>query len=158
MKKVILPILFSALLLGCATQNMAPRQSLPTTQTYDAPKNTVWPLLVSEVGLKYPVRAVEKESGLLTTDFVLLPAGYNNAQMGRWGFPPGGFLATWAGLRMQMSVLVTEPEPGKTHIVIRTHYEAFENNVSKSWVVCESNGGLENEILTRIAQQLPSKP
>ena len=158
MKKVILPILFSALLLGCATQNMAPRQSLPTTQTYDAPKNTVWPLLVSEVGLKYPVRAVEKESGLLTTDFVLLPAGYNNAQMGRWVFPPGGFLATWAGLRMQMSVLVTEPEPGKTHIIIRTHYEAFENNVSKSWVVCESNGGLENEILTRIAQQLPSKP
>jgi hypothetical protein len=104
------------------------------------------------------VRAVEKDSGLLTTDFVSMPAGYNNARMNQWVFPPGGFLATWAGLRMNLSVLVTEPQPGKTQVSVRTHYEAFENNVSKSWVVCQSNGSLENGILTRISQQLPTKP
>jgi hypothetical protein len=141
-------------LAGCVT---APQQTqpLPTDQTFSAPKNTVWPLLVSEVGLNYPVKAVEKESGLLTTDFVSMPAGYDNANMGRWVFSPGGFLATWNGLRMNMSILVTEPEPGKTHVVIRTHYEAFENNFSHSWIVCQSNGSLEHEILSHIAEHLP---
>ena len=64
-------------------------------------------------------------------------------------------MATWDGLRMNMSVLVTEPEAGKTHVAIRTHYEAFENNVSHSWIVCKSNGTVEHEILAHIAQQLP---
>lgn len=155
MKKTIASVFLIALLAaGCVT---APQQSqpLPTEHTFDAPKSAVWPLIVSEIGLKYPVRAVEKDSGLLTTDFVSMPAGFNNANMGHWVFSPGGFLATWAGLRMNMSVLVTEPEAGKTHVVIRTHYEAFENNVSHSWIVCQSNGSLENEVFMRIGEQLP---
>jgi hypothetical protein len=153
MKTIIKALLLITLAAGCVT---APRQtqSLPTDQTFNATKNAVWPLLVSAVGLDYPVKAVEKESGLLTTDFVSISSGYNNMNMGRWVFPPGGFLATWDGLRMSMSVLVTEPEPGKTHVVIRTHYEAFENNVSHSWIVCQSNGSVEHEILARIAEQL----
>ncbi|MEK6551874.1 MAG: hypothetical protein AABZ54_00295 [Bacteroidota bacterium] len=43
-------------------------------------------------------------------------------------------------------------EPGKTMVTINAHYEAFENNVSKSWIVARSNGSVENKILTGIEQ------
>ena len=152
MKKILVIPLLAALLCGCATSPVA--EKLPTSQIYAAPKDKVWPLVVSEVGLQYPVKAIEKESGLLTTDFVNLDAGYDNGEMGRWVFPPREFLATWNGLRVTLSVLVVELEPGKTQVSIQTHYEAFENNVQHAWIVCDSNGSLENGILTQIAQKL----
>jgi len=165
MKNIITPILFAVLLAGCATQSTAPRQALThaehlrrTSRTYDAPKSAVWPLVVSEVDRMGPVRAVEKDSGLLTTDFVSMQAGYNYSEIGGLVIPPGSFLAIWAGLRMKLSVLVTEPETGKTQVTIRTHYEAFDRNVSKSWIVCQSTGALELVILTRISQQLTGRP
>ena len=119
-----------------------------------AHKNTVWPKIIAEVGLQYPVQALEKESGLITTQFVTLPAGYGNYGSGKWIYKPGGFLATWDGLRMNMRILAVEIEPGKTQVTINCHYEAFENNVSKAWQVVRSNGSLENGILTRIEQNL----
>ena len=155
--KIIPFFLFIVTVAGCATQSSAPRQALPTSRIYDAPKNVVWPIVVQEIGLNYPVKAVEKDSGLLTTDLVSMPAGYDNMRMNEWVFPPRFFLATWGGLRMTMSVLVTEPETNRTQVLIRTHYEAFENNVSHLWIVCESNGGLENSLLGRIADQLATK-
>lgn len=154
--KLVLPVLAITLGLGCATQNVAVRPAIPTALTFNAPKSAVWPLLISEVALKYPVKAVEKDSGLLTTDFVSMPAGFGNMHMDRWVFPPRSFLPVWNGLRMNLTALATEPEPGKTRLLIRTHYEAFESNVLKSWIVCESNNSLENEILTQIAQLLSS--
>lgn len=155
MKAIAILLLVAVSLVGCATtQPDAPRQTLPASQTFDSSKDAVWTALVAEVGQRFPVKAVEKESGLLTTDFVSMPAGFNNRNAGQWIHPPGGFLATWDGLRMRMSVLVTEPAPGKTNVAIRTHYESFENNVSKSWVVSETNGGLEHSILRSVASSV----
>ena len=77
--------------------------------------------------------------------------------MKRYIFPPGGFLATWAGLRMSMRIMAIEAEPGETMVTINTHYEAFEDNVSKSWLVARSNGAVENRILTSIEPKLGLK-
>lgn len=155
MKALATVLIAAVALVGCATAPSAPpRPDLPTSQSFDAPKDVVWTALVEQVALRFPVKAVEKESGLLTTDFVAMPAGFNNREAARWVHPPGGFLATWNGLRMNMSVLVTEPLPGKTTVNIRTHYEAFENNVSHSWVVARTNGSLEHEILSNIAMKV----
>jgi hypothetical protein len=142
------------LAVGCATVSKPPLQAQTTSAVILAPKDKVWPLLVSEVGLNYPVQAIEKESGLLTTQFVQMPVGFNNMSMERYVFPPGGFLATWAGLRMNMRIMAIETEPGKTMVTINAHYEAFESNVSKSWIVARSNGSVENQILTSIEQKL----
>ena len=111
--------------------------------------------LVAQVSQHYPVKVIEKDSGLMTTDIVSINAGFMNSQARRWIVLPGGFLATYQGLRMTLTVLVTEPEPGKTTVNLRTHYEAFEDNVSHAWVVCESNGSLENDLLREIALQIP---
>ena len=143
------------LTVGCAT---VPLQVQRTSALIPAPKEKVWPLLVAEVGLNYPVQAIEKDSGLLSTQFVQLPVGFNNMGMERYIFPPPrGFLATWAGLRMNMGIMAIESEPGKTMVMINTHYEAFESNVSKSWIGASSNGAVENQILTSIEQKLGLK-
>ena len=145
------------LMVGCATVPRSPLQAQRTAVVMIAPKDKVWPLLVAEVGMNYPVQAIEKDSGLLTTQFVQMPVGFNNMGMERYIFPPGGFLATWSGLRMSMQIMAIESEPGKTVVTINTHYEAFENNVSKSWIVARSNGAVENQILTSIEQKLGVK-
>jgi len=149
----ILPVL--ALMVGCATLPKAPLQAQRTSALILAPKEKVWPLLVAEVGLNYPVQAIEKDSGLLTTQFVQMSVGFNNMGMERYVFPPRGILlATWDGLRMSLRVLAVEPEPGKTSVTINTHYETFESNVSKSWLVVQSNGAVENQILTSVERKL----
>jgi hypothetical protein len=136
----------------------APAAPPRTATTFNAPKDKVWPLIIAEVGLTYPVQALEKESGLITTSFVSLPVGFGNRLAGQWILPPGGFLATWNGLRMSMKILAVETEPGKTLVKINCHYEAFENNVQKTWVVAQSNGSVENAILTKLEAQLNPKP
>ena len=152
---VILAVM--VLMVGCATVPKAPLQEQRTSALIPAPKEKVWPLLVAEVGLNYPVQTIEKDSGLLTTQFVQMSVGFDNMGMERYIFPPGGFLATWAGLRMSMRIMAIESEPGKTMVTINAHYEAFEDNVSKSWRVARSNGAVENQILTSIEQKLGLK-
>lgn len=149
-----LPLLFCLLLAGC----VVPQQTIqPTSRTFTASRDKVWPLLVSEVGLDYPVKAVEKDSGLITTDFVSVPVGFNNSGMEQWVIPPHGFLYTWAGLRMTISAMIVDADAGRTQVTLRTHYEAFENNVSKSWLTCQSNGNLENQILDKVSSRLNSQ-
>jgi hypothetical protein len=151
-KKLCLATILMSLLSACATVPLAPMQR--TSAVISASKEKVWPLIVSEVGLNYPVQAIEKDSGLLTTQFVQMPVGFNNVGMERYVYPPRGFLATWGGLRMSMQILAVESEPGKTTVTVRTHYEAFESNVSKSWIVVNSNGFIENQLLSSIEQKL----
>ena len=145
------------LIAGCATTPHGPLVAQRTSAVIPAPKDKVWPLLVSEVGLNYPVQAIEKESGLLTTQFVQMQVGFNNSGMENYIFPPGGFLATWGGLKMNMRIMAVESEPGNTMVTINAHYEAFESNVSKSWRVATSNGSVENQILNNIEQKLGVK-
>ena len=47
-KTFILTITAAALLCGCAGK--PPVAKLPTMQIYNAPKDKVWPLVVSEIG------------------------------------------------------------------------------------------------------------
>lgn len=150
LKLSILVLAATALLTGCAT---APIQHLSTDRTFQAPKNVVWPLLIAEVGLNYPVKALEKESGLITTDFVSPIPGPEICAI-----RPFVLLGCWNNTRMTLSALVTEPMPGTTHVVIRMHFEAFEFNTLKSWMVCTSTGWLEHKLLDKIGEQLPKTP
>jgi hypothetical protein len=157
--KTIAGLALLAFCSGCETIPAQPPPRAQRTQaTLAASKDRVWPLLVSQVGLEYPVRAIEKDSGLISTDWVTLPAGFNNMNTTRWTMPRSGFLATWNGLRMNMKIMAVEAEPGRTQVTVNCHYEAFEDNVSKAWLVMDSNGAVENAILTRIEDQLRVAP
>lgn len=149
----LLSICLLLALLGCETM---PQQhsTLATSREFNAPLETVWPLLVTEVASKYPVKVVEKQSGLLTTDFVMMPAGFNNSGAKQWVYQPSVFLGTWNGLRMNLSAIATQPQPGKTLVSLNTHFEAFEDNVNKGWMGCETKGTLEDSMLNDIAAKI----
>lgn len=159
----LMKLFFSVFILGvalipsaCQTTNSTSIAPQRTFAVFESSFDTAWKLLIEEVGLNYPIAAVEKDSGLITTDFVSIYAGYNNGQMAQWVYPPGGFLSTWDGFRMKMNILVLDAGNGETQVTIRAHYEAFENNVRKQWVVCASNGAKENQILTSIENKISS--
>lgn len=61
-KKAFVLVIFAAmvLIIGCATVPRAPLQAQRTSVVILVPKDKVWPILVSEVGLNYPVQAIEK--------------------------------------------------------------------------------------------------
>ena len=151
---VVMMVLIVSVLAGCAGTSRPPQEPQRTSALLPANKDRVWELVVSAVAPNFPVQAIEKESGLLSTEFVSVPVGFNNANMAEFVYPPRVFLGTWRGLRMSMRVLVNEVSSEMTSVAITAHYEAFENNVSKSWMVAESNGALENKILTKIESQL----
>ena len=86
-----------------------------------------------------------------------MPVGFGNSGMERYVYPPRvSIISTWRGLRMYMRIVVIEPEPNKTMVKIKTHYEAYENNMIKGWLPASSNGAVENKILTNIEQNIPS--
>lgn len=58
---------------------------------------------------------------------------------------------------MTISAMIVDADAGRTQVTLRTHYEAFENNVSKSWLTCQSNGNLENQILDKVSSRLNSQ-
>jgi len=145
------------IIMCCATTPETHLNPQRTSAVIPAPKDKVWPLVVAEVGLRYPIQAIEKDSGLISTQFVRIPVGYNNTGWEEYVFPPKCFLCTWDGLRMALRIFVIEAGPQKTSVIIKAHYEAFEDNVSHSWVVVRSNGALENFILTNIERKINSK-
>jgi hypothetical protein len=141
------------LLFGCVT---TPQQhtKLPTSREFNAPMDAVWPLLVNEIASQYQIKVIEKQSGLLTTDFISMPAGFNNANSQQWVYQPSVFLSTWNGLRMNLSAVATQPQTNKTVISLTAHFEAFEDNIYKQWLVCDTRGSLESGILDAINAKL----
>lgn len=136
---------------------MPPQQQtkLPTSREFNAPIDAVWPQLVSEIASKYPVKVVEKQSGLLATETVMMPAGWNNSDAKQWVYQPSVFLGTWNGLRLNLTAVATSPTKDKTTVALTAHFEAFEDNVMKSWMVCDTKGTLEDSILNAVAAKLP---
>jgi hypothetical protein len=152
-----LAVLYIAIfLIGCTAAVKQPVQPQRTSVLINVSKDKVWSLLVTEVGLKFPVQAIEKDSGLISTQFVNMPVGFNNMGVERYAYQPSGFLYTWSGLRMTMRIMAVESEPNQTMISINAHYEAYESNFSHSWMVIRSNGAVENRILTNIEQKIRS--
>lgn len=163
MKRVI-ALLLLVFLAGCAAPNPhQAQQPLATARTFNAHKSTVWPVVLTEIGLNYPVRSSDAATGLLDTEMVSLPVGNWNISRAitRWILPPGGNpLSGCSALRVALNALVTETEPNKTHVAIRSRYEVLQGplgSANGTWVGATSNGSLEQEILNRIADKL-AKP
>lgn len=143
---------------GCVAPDATPRVKQRTQAVFNAPKDKVWQLIIEEIGMNYPVQALEKASGLITTQQVRVPVSFNNGDMEKWAYNPGGFLATWNGLRVSLQIMAIESEGPKTQVSVKCDYQAFEDNVQKAWIPAESNGALENKILSAIETKLKAVP
>ncbi|MGO9246876.1 MAG: hypothetical protein ACLPT4_12790 [Verrucomicrobiia bacterium] len=148
MKKMFtLTILLAA--MGCATAPVAP--PLDTTRVYNAPYEKVWASVVSEVSAEYPIKNIDKTSGLIASDPVSLSGAraLTNA-----GYAPQVLLAIWGDSRARVTAFVSKLDDERTKVRLTLHLEGFEFNATKSWYVWQSNGTLENALLDRIQSNL----
>jgi hypothetical protein len=100
--------------------------------------------------IKVSSQNIAKGQWIISTEVVSIPSGFNDVDAWSYALEPRILLGTWNGFRMSMTAIVSEPEPGKSKILINVHYEAFENNVTKSWRVCQTTGREENKILDAV--------
>jgi len=145
-------------MMGCATApiTLEPQR---TSAVINASKDRVWPLLVEEVSSRYSIQAIEKESGLITTNVYNVPVFQGNTlSYRRYIFIENpGARFSYEKLRMNMNISVVELEPGKTTININAYYEVYVINQAgqgTTWLAFPSNGSVENEILTNIENKL----
>ena len=146
----------SIILLGCATGKVI----IPEIQNdfkINAEYDDVWSAVIETLAeMSAPIKSIEKESGLVTTDFVNFFSGYNqSAELDRIAEKPNyGILASWSRGRYKFNVFVRAKDDGQTAVKITTHIEAYENIINDDWFVCHSKGVIENELFESITSNL----
>lgn len=146
-------------LVGCAaSQQLTPATPRTDTAVLDAPFDKVWQATVATLAEEgMPIQTIEKESGIVTTQFVSFASGYSaEREIDQLAKRPRTFLGlgTWNSGRYTLSIYVSRVDSATTRIKATPHIEGFENNVSKSWVMCESNGALEEKMFAGIRSKL----
>ena len=156
--------LFSVVLLvggtlGCAaSQQMAARAPVQSSERFPAPYDKVWAATVGALADDgAPIQAIEKESGLITTQFVQFASGLNaDKQLATIAYKPqgAGFLSIWSMGRYTLSLHVTKETDSTSVVKVTPHIEAYERNVTNAWHVCDSNGNLERRTFRTISAKL----
>lgn len=156
MKKIlgtVLVLLLFLLVGGCAPP---PMPEVTPDRTFSTNFDTTWRAVVDALSDEsYPIQAIEKESGVITTEFVIFTRGWLSAenQIERVAVLPGVLLGTWTTGRYTLSVFVMSVEKG-TRVRIRAHIEGYEENMTHRWHACQSKGTLEEELLNAIGDKL----
>ena len=156
-REFLLPIVIglAVLLLSGCTKSPPITEPVIQEQVFQADFDVTWHAIIDALSDgNYPIQSIEKESGLVTTQFVVFTQGIGaKSQIDRIAAVPGMFLGTWSAGRYSLSIFATSITGG-TRVRIKAHVEAYENNVSYTWHVCQSRGVLEGSILNVIGTKL----
>lgn len=141
---------------GCATTTQMVKPDIQNSSTIQASYDKVWGALMATLAEKaYPIESVEKESGLITTKFVNFASGYGaNKEIKRVSQRPSVFMGTWNQGRYTLSIFVNSKDNIATDIKITAHIEAYENNMTNSWHICQTKGVVESDILQAVSSKL----
>jgi hypothetical protein len=156
MRKLQLPLVVFLLFAGCATVPTGPVAPIQDSFEIDKPYDVVWKAAVATFAEKsLPVTSIEKDSGFITTDFVIFASGlYAEEQINATAVRPAVFLGTWNSGRYSINIYAQSIDSSKTKIKITPHIEAFENNGTKTWYPCASKGIIEKDIYDSIMSKL----
>ncbi|TFB13640.1 hypothetical protein E3V33_01420 [Candidatus Marinimicrobia bacterium MT.SAG.4] len=117
----------------------------------------VWSAIIESLAEAIaPIESIEKESGLVTTHFVLFFNNYSErAELDRIAEKPDyGFLASWQRGRLKYNVFVRSLSDSLCSIKITSYMEAREDVLIKDWVVVHSRGIIEGELFESIKSKL----
>jgi len=140
-------------------RNPSGAEQMMAKRTYAASVDAVWNAAVQVVtDNQYSLVTIEKDSGVLTTDWVLVesrsPFGLEPRETPvTLGFlavlPPTrnflGEIGLWSKCRYKFSVRVTAEPSGSTQVLLTPHIECWEDQERKTWTPCESKGVLESQ-------------
>ena len=154
-KLIILLISVSVLFLSVAYS--ANEGSGPVSKVYDYDYNKVWNALVSAVASgNYEIATLEKDSGILVTKSRVLATGWEaNKAMDRVSYLPSIPMSIWTQGNGELSFKVTSIESNKTEVQVSAKYKTYEDNVTKSWYDCPSNGKNEATLLEELGKRIP---
>jgi hypothetical protein len=107
----------------------------------------VWGATVSALSEVYPVKNIDKTSGLIATEFV-------SGSVRGYGYPPSVLLGVWSDGRHRVTAFVRAIDAEHTSVKVTAHLECFEFNVSHSWYVWDSNGTVEQLMFQKITSSL----
>ena len=142
-------------LSGCATT--PPPQQKEDTAFYLARFNKVWDACLMTLEEEaIPIETMEKEKGLITTEYVNYSVGPQaHHEIEKIAQKPSAErLAIWSQVGYTLSILITPINDMSTKVRVTAHIEAYDKNVTKQWHECISYGVIENIILERIRSQL----
>ena len=146
-------------LVGCAT-TPPEQQPIPLrdSEVFVSPFPKVWSALIATLAEQaYPIEAIEKESGVVTTRFVTFTGGKVDAQIDALAVKPTEPLATWMSGRYTLSIFVGKTDSLTTTVKVTSHIEAFVKPFMvdvPDWVVCQSKGVIEKRLFDAIKDKL----
>lgn len=148
----------SILLSGCVAMQgnlKGPDQPLPNEYVIEASFDKVWGAIMERATEKsWPIKTIDKASGVVATDFVLLSQGISSYRLREVAYEPKTLLGTWEGARQTLNIFVSKLDENKTRVKIRCHFEGFESNVDNQWIEWESNGTTEKALAESIGRTL----
>lgn len=158
MRTKLITVGITVAMLGCAGPSRLVR---PTRVAVTLPStmDRVWGALMAVVVQRsLPIQAIEKESGVLTTDFVLLEGG--DFDLEPIAHLPGSALGISLRARYKLSIHVSPMNDTTTTITATAHIESFEKDLfSSGWKACPSKGVLETQLIgavqTRLSESRP---
>ena len=149
---------FAILLLsGCAAPQQLATTPVEDTEVFVASYDAVWGAVVATLAAEhYPIKAIEKESGLIATEFVTFTTSSLRAKEEIDGIAvrPGVFLGTWSQGRYSLTVFVARLADSTTSVKVTPHIEGFEDNVTRRWHVCPSLGVVESAVFDSVRARL----
>jgi hypothetical protein len=134
-KLVFLFCLF-LLIIGCGGKGMKETERFPTSMSYEDSYDNTWTALLASVK-KYPVLLIDKEKGVIHTDWYVYPKGKSNILREK----------------CKLDIKVEKAEE-KVKIDITSQMETQNSRIFRKWVPKTSNGQTEYEILKEVENRL----
>lgn len=149
----ILLFLISVGLLGCVTMPIAPT-GVENSKIFQANFDKVWSSLTATIMEQaLSIEAIEKESGIITTKFVLFADGIDaDKQIKEIAERPKVFMGVWLKGRYTLNVH-TKSIGDATQVMITPYIEGYEEQTER-WHLCYSKGVFEKRIFDSIERKL----
>lgn len=155
MKKLFI-CLCIVFLVGCATAPIVPYTPIQDTFTINNSYDKVWKAVINTVTeFMEPIKIIEKDSGLLITEFVSLGNRYNAAiKIKSISYPPKLLMPNWGGCRYSYTINISKIDDNNTKIKILSNINGYDEGFTKKWYVCQSRGVIEENIFNKITEYL----
>lgn len=135
---------------GCAQPEVP---TIERTRLLTAGFDPTWKAVIATVAEHaYPIQAIEKESGILAIDDVLLAK--SERKIRGYAVLPNVPLGGWRDLMCSINFVVTETSPEATQIRVNVAMKAYEYNWSPAWHPVHSRGVIEARLLGEIESRL----
>ena len=118
---------------GCVVVPKEGYKSLPTSRTFHAGFDRVWSVLVSEISTFAAIKAIDKASGLITTESNASTGLMSEMVLKVYAHRPPNILGTWDAGRVLLTFFVNS-QGSSTTVRITAHFAGFETNVVHSWM------------------------